>query len=98
MSKVNNTCPAHYKHSIEPWDYIIQNNLGYLEGNVIKYITRWRSKGGLDDLSKARHYIDKIIEVELSNGQGTEKVRSKDPEYLEETTERIVSSTRDTLP
>jgi len=55
----------HYKRqAIQPWDFIIANNIGFLEGNAIKYLTRWRAKGGLQDLEKARHYIDKLIEVE----------------------------------
>jgi len=54
----------HYKTlAIQPWDYIIQNNLGFLEGNVIKYITRWKDKEGVQDLKKARHFLDKLIEV-----------------------------------
>jgi hypothetical protein len=54
----------HYKAlAIQPWDYIIQNNLGFLEGNVIKYVTRWKEKEGLQDLQKARHFLDKLIEV-----------------------------------
>ena len=55
---------SHYKTlAIQPWDYIIQNNLGFLEGNVIKYVTRWKEKEGLQDLQKARHFLDKLIEV-----------------------------------
>ena len=55
---------SHYKTlAIQPWDYIIQNNLGFLEGNVIKYVTRWRTKEGVQDLQKARHFLDKLIEV-----------------------------------
>lgn len=55
----------HYKKlAIETWDYITLNRLGYLEGNAIKYITRHRDKNGRIDLEKAKHYIDKIIEVE----------------------------------
>ncbi len=54
----------HYKtKAIQPWDYIVGNNLGYLEGNIVKYVSRWKDKGGLDDLKKARHYLDKLIEV-----------------------------------
>jgi hypothetical protein len=53
----------HYrKNAIQPIDYIRQNNLGYCEGNVVKYITRWRDKGWIDDLRKAKHYIDFLIE------------------------------------
>lgn len=47
--------------AIQPWDYIAANSLGYFEGNVVKYVTRWRDKGGIDDLLKARHYLDKLI-------------------------------------
>ena len=55
----------HYKgKSIQPWDYIVANDLGYLEGNIVKYISRWRSKGGVDDLRKVLHYTQKLIEVE----------------------------------
>ena len=56
---------THYKsNSVQPWDYIIANDLGYLEGNIVKYITRWRKKGGIDDLRKVLHYTQKLIEVE----------------------------------
>ena len=64
-TQVNGT---HYKDlAIQPVEYIIKNNLGYLEGNVIKYISRHRKKGGINDLRKARHYIDMLIEVEQNN-------------------------------
>lgn len=56
---------THYKDkSIQPWDYIAANKLDYFEGNVVKYVSRWRDKGGIDDLHKARHYLDKLIELE----------------------------------
>lgn len=56
---------GHYKdRAIQPWDYIAANKLGFFEGNAIKYITRWREKGGVEDLRKAKHYIDKLIELE----------------------------------
>ena len=55
----------HYEsQEIQPWDYIVANNLGFLEGNVVKYVTRHTKKNGLEDLNKARHYLDKLIEVE----------------------------------
>lgn len=59
----------HYKDlSIQPVEYIHANALGYFEGNVIKYITRWRKKGGVADLEKAKHYIDLLIKLENNNG------------------------------
>ena len=57
--------PPHYANKeIEPIGYIIANKLTYCEGNVVKYITRWRGKGGIEDLKKAKQYIDFIIEKE----------------------------------
>ena len=56
---------SHYKQmAIQPVEYIHANGLGYFEGNVLKYITRWRVKNGIEDLKKARHYIDLLIEME----------------------------------
>lgn len=55
----------HYRDVvIQPVEYIMANGIPYCEGNVIKYVTRWRRKGGLDDLRKARHYLDLLIEHE----------------------------------
>jgi hypothetical protein len=55
---------SHYRlKSIQPWDYIAANDIGYFEGNIIKYVSRWRNKGGLDDLRKAQHYLEKLIEL-----------------------------------
>lgn len=59
----------HYKDlPIQPVEFIHRNGIGFMEGNAIKYLTRWRSKGGLEDLKKARHYIDMLIEMETKNG------------------------------
>jgi hypothetical protein len=55
---------THYMdHPIQPWDAIIAWDCGFLDGNVIKYVVRFRDKGGIQDLKKARHYLDKLIEV-----------------------------------
>ena len=55
----------HYKgKGIQPWDYVAANNLGYFEGTAIKYLTRWKDKGGVDDLKKAVHFIEKLIELQ----------------------------------
>jgi hypothetical protein len=54
---------GHYRRGdIEPIQYILANKLDFCEGNVVKYITRWRHKNGIEDLRKARHYIDFLIE------------------------------------
>lgn len=55
----------HYKvQSIQPIEYILANELNFCEGNVVKYITRWSYKNGIEDLKKARHYLDFLIEDE----------------------------------
>lgn len=61
----------HYKLAIQPVEYIHANNIGYFEGCVIKYITRWRSKGGIQDLDKAIHYIELLKELENKNASNT---------------------------
>jgi hypothetical protein len=56
---------THYKTlAIQPIEYIFANGIGFAEGNVIKYVTRWREKNGVADLEKAKHYIEMLIENE----------------------------------
>lgn len=63
---------THYKTAIQPWDYIAANSIGYFEGNVIKYVSRWRQKNGVEDLKKAVHYLQKLIDLETQkNDAGT---------------------------
>jgi hypothetical protein len=60
---------SHYKDlKIQPVEYIHANNIPFIEGNVIKYVTRWRAKNGIKDLEKARHFIDLLIELENAKG------------------------------
>lgn len=55
----------HYKGlAIQPVEYIHKNGIGFCEGSAIKYLTRWRDKGGVEDLKKSRHFIDLLIEME----------------------------------
>lgn len=55
----------HYKKlAIQPIEYIHANNLGFVEGSIIKYATRWRDKGGIRDLQKIKHFVDLLIELE----------------------------------
>ena len=57
----------HYKGlKIQPIEYIMANHIGFCEGSAIKYLTRWRDKGGVVDLRKARHFIDILIQEEES--------------------------------
>lgn len=54
--------PHHYSRwKIEPWDFILANNLDFMRGNVIKYLMRFDAKNGLEDLLKAKVYLDKFI-------------------------------------
>jgi len=57
----------HYKSfKIQPIEFITINDLGYIVGNVIKYVCRYKLKNGVEDLRKARHYIDLLIESEVN--------------------------------
>ena len=65
LEKEEITSPNHYsERKSEPLDYIIANDLDFLEGNIVKYITRYTYKGGVNDLLKARTYLEKLIERE----------------------------------
>jgi len=56
---------GHYKDMvIQPVEFIHRNRIGYMEGNAIKYLCRWRSKNGIEDLKKAKHYIELLIALE----------------------------------
>ena len=58
----------HYRaKGIQPIEYIHANNLGFCEGNVVKYVTRWKDKGGEDDLRKAIHYLELLIQLETES-------------------------------
>ena len=55
---------SHYtKLAIQPFDIIEQNNLNFWEGNVLKYLLRYKDKNGVQDLEKAQHYLAKLIEI-----------------------------------
>lgn len=82
---------THYKQTaIQPWDYVAANNLGYFEGSAIKYITRWRNKGGIADIQKAIHFLEKLIELESPalDPMATTQTKSAYP-YLERATKRL---------
>ena len=61
----------HYKdNKIQVWDAIHDWGLGYFSGNVIKYVARHQKKNGIEDLKKARHYLDKLIAMAQSKIDG----------------------------
>jgi len=64
----NVNSPNHYnKGDIEVIDYILDQKFDYLEGNVIKYVSRYRNKGGIEDLRKAKWYLEKLINENLKH-------------------------------
>ena len=62
---MNAISPLHYKQGdIEVIDYILDQSFDYLEGNIIKYVSRYKNKNGIEDLRKARWYLDRLIKEE----------------------------------
>lgn len=57
--------PEHYKSKIQPVDFIVANDIPFIEGNIIKYVCRHREKGRVNDLLKAAHYLDMLIKQYL---------------------------------
>jgi len=54
----------HYKNPVQHWDWVASNELDYFQGQITKYVARWKKKGGIQDLEKARHFLDKYIELQ----------------------------------
>ena len=88
---MNKISPDHYRQgSIEVWDFIIDQQLGYLEGNIVKYISRAGKKDNesrLDDLLKAQAYIHKavITEINATRSTGSDAPSSAVQEHNEST-------------
>jgi hypothetical protein len=63
---------SHYRNAnikIQPWDIVVANQLDYFQGNILKYLMRWKTKNGLEDLYKAKHFLEKYIEVNTNENQ-----------------------------
>jgi hypothetical protein len=58
----------HYKAEIQHWDFVLMHNMPYMEAQIFKYVLRWRDKGGIRDLKKAKHFLQKLIEWEKEHG------------------------------
>ena len=55
--------PSHYKQGdIEVIDFIQDQRMDFIEGNIIKYLCRYKFKDGIEDLQKAKHYLDMLID------------------------------------
>ena len=60
----------HYKDLvIQPVEYVHANKIPFIEGSVIKYVTRWRAKNGIKDLEKAKHFIELLIALETKQSE-----------------------------
>ena len=63
----DNINPTYYRKGIETTDYIVSHSMNYLEGNIIKYVTRYKDKGGLEDIEKAEWYLARLKKVYLDD-------------------------------
>lgn len=62
---------SHYKNlKIQPIEFITANNLGFIEGSIVKYISRHRSKNGAEDIRKVIHYCELLLELEYKEKDG----------------------------
>lgn len=66
--------PPHYNIGIETTDYITSWNMSFVEGNIIKYVSRYKWKKGLEDLRKAEWYLNKLISI-IENEQQNDSSR-----------------------
>ena len=64
----------HYKQfEIQPIEFITKNKIPFIEGNIIKYICRWRDKNGIEDLDKVIHYVELLKELESGKSKRTHR-------------------------
>lgn len=65
----------HYKNLvIQPFEFIERNGIGFAAGNIIKYVCRYKTKNGIEDLKKARHYIDLLIDLEKGKNYASKNI------------------------
>lgn len=63
---------GHYKDlAIQPVEYVHKNNMNFIQGCVVKYITRYKNKNGKQDLEKIKHFVDLLIELEYGDQDGS---------------------------
>jgi hypothetical protein len=62
--------PDYYKRgNIEVTDFIIDQSMSFLEGNIVKYLVRYKEKSGIEDLRKARWYLEKLIQEQVKHSE-----------------------------
>lgn len=83
----------HYKKcKIQPIEYILANGLGYAEGNIIKYITRYKDKNGIEDLLKIKHYADLLINNIKEKRKNVREDTTYDSQYIPTSSTNACSS------
>ena len=83
LAEMNTLNPDHYQQGeIEVIDFILDQKMDYLTANVQKYIARWRFKNGIDDLRKARWFLDKLIEQQMENADRDNKLNLDNSDNL----------------
>lgn len=65
---------------VQHWDFVVGHNIGYLEGVATKYPVRWRSKNGVQDLEKTKHYIEKLVEKAMAGYRPTSTATTREVE------------------
>lgn len=69
----------HYKtDGEEHWDRVHRLGLDYMQGQITKYVERWKFKGGIQDLEKAQHFLEKYIELEKNDALAARPRKRKD--------------------
>jgi hypothetical protein len=85
----------HYKNfRIQPIEFIHKNRLGFIEGCVIKYICRYRTKNGLADLRKIQHYVDLLVELEHYDERGADKLTTSREELYTAMVDELEEATK----
>jgi len=83
LAEMNTLNPDHYQQGeIEVIDFILDQKMDYLTASVQKYLARWRFKNGIDDLRKAKWFLDKLIEQQIENADRDNKLNLDNSDNL----------------
>lgn len=85
----------HYKQfEIQPIEFITKNKIPFIEGNIIKYICRWRDKNGIEDLDKVIHYVELLKELEGGKSERSHRSETSIKEPIQARTRQLGSNIR----
>ena len=92
----------HYKTMTDDipqhWDIVSMHNLDYFQGQITKYVMRWKNKNGVQDLKKALHFIEKYIELNSPKEELTQVAIKKYPDdYQEQLAEKMARMRKDAM-